>query len=198
MAKYFDQSIVDQLGAASKEIVAIRNRMLALTNIDILDTDAISSVFIYEVVKQYDSNYNINFARNGEDAKSGTVIIEQKSTRIKSPLTKSGKPRKGAGSEAAFQFHAHGELDYPRYIFAARSHESLDIVRIYDIQEESNRQLVLDHLLEERRKWDARCLLDEKNKKRDIIILPEKYIQERMKFQPVETINNCLVMRDTK
>ena len=131
--KYFDKDILELLFNASKEIVSIRNQAFKQTGIDLLDTDAISSAFIYQIVSQYDSNYNVNFARNGEDAKSLGIVIEQKTTRVKSSYTKTGKLRKNAGRDAAFQFHAMGELDYPRYILAARDQDTLEINRIYDI-----------------------------------------------------------------
>lgn len=196
MAKYFDKSILTLLTKDSKAIVKIRNRVLKETSIDILDTDAISSLFIYEIVSQYDNDYNINFARNGEDAKSKDILIEQKATRVKGPYTKTGKLRKNVGVDASFQFHAMGDLDYPRYIFAVRDVDDLSIHRIYDIGNKDNKQVVLNHLLHERELWLERSKLDKRHMKRDIIILPEKFILENCNLTNKLSINNCQVFKD--
>ena len=196
MAKYFDKKTLSILANASKEIVAIRNRIAKETSVDILDTDAISSLFIYEIVSQYDSDYNINFARNGEDAKSNGVLIEQKATRVNGPLTKTGKPRKGAGLDACFQFHAMGDLDYPRYIFVARDKEDLSIRRIYDISDKENKEKVLNHLLSERDAWLDRCKIDKRLMKRDIITLPETFILEKLTLTNKLLIDGCVILKD--
>lgn len=196
MAKYFDKEILPSLIEASKEIVKIRNDIHKKYGIDLLDTDAISSLFIYEIVNQYDKDYNINFSRNGEDAKSNDILIEQKATRIEGCFTKTGKPRKNAGVDAVFQFHAMGDLNYPRYIFVARNRNDLTIERIYDISESKNQKIILDHLMSERDAWLKRSSGNESKMKRDIITLPEKFILEKVKFKNKETINNCVVFKD--
>lgn len=196
MAKYFDKATLDILSTASKEIVEIRNRVTKQTSVDILDTDAISSLFIYEIVSQYDPDYNINFSRNGEDAKSNNVLIEQKATRVNGPLTKTGKPRKGAGVDACFQFHAMGDLDYPRYIFVARDKDDLSIRRIYDISNEQNREKVLNHLLAEREAWLERSSQDKRLMKRDIITLPETFIIDNLTLNNKMSINGCVILKD--
>lgn len=196
MSKYFDKETLQKLAQASKEIVAIRNKIAKQTTVDILDTDAISSLFIYEIVSQYDTDFNINFARNGEDAKSNGILIEQKATRVNGPLTKTGKPRKGAGTDAGFQFHAMGDLDSQRYIFVARDRDDLSIQRIYDISNDKNRKLILDHLLLQRNDWLDRSNKDKKLMKRDIIILSEKFILDNLKLPNKFTINNCQIYKD--
>lgn len=191
MAKYFDKQKLDIVIAAAKDIVAQRNQVLKQTGIDILDTDAISSALIYETVTQYDADYNVNFARNGEDAKSNGVPIEQKATRVAGPLTKTGKQRKGAGTDAAFQFHAMGDLDHPRYVFVARHKETLELLRIYDISSEKNTKKVLAHLEYEKAAWLARGF-----QKRDIILITEKFILDNLTFPHKQTIGNCVILRD--
>jgi len=191
MAKYFDKQKLDIVIAAAKDIVAQRNQVLKQTGIDILDTDAISSALIYETVTQYDPDYNVNFARNGEDAKSNGVLIEQKATRVAGPLTKTGKQRKGAGTDAAFQFHAMGDLDHPRYVFVARHKETLELLRIYDISSEKNTKKVLAHLESEKAAWLARGF-----QKRDIILVTEKFILDNLTFPHKQTIGNCVILRD--
>jgi hypothetical protein len=191
MAKYFDKQKLDIVIAAAKGIVAQRNQVLKQTGIDILDTDAISSALIYEMVTQYDPDYNVNFARNGEDAKSNGVLIEQKATRVAGPLTKTGKQRKRAGTDAAFQFHVMGDLDHPRYVFVARHKETLELLRIYDISSEKNTKKVLAHLEYEKAVWLARGF-----QKRDIILITEKFILDNLTFPHKQTIGNCVILRD--
>lgn len=189
--KYLDKEKRDIITKASKEIVKIRNEAFKLTGIDILDTDCISAAFIYEVVSQYDLDYNINFARNGEDAKSNGILIEQKATKVEGPLTPTGKPRQGAGTDAAFQFHAMGDLEYPRYIFVARDKKTLEIVRLYDISTEKNCSLVLNQLITEKNNWLAKGF-----QKRDVILLTEKFILDNLDLPYKKIIDNCVIMRD--
>ena len=196
MPKYFDKQTLSTLTQASKEIVAIRNRIARLTTVDILDTDAISALFIYEIVSQYDPDHNINFSRNDEDAKSNDILIEYKSTRVQGPLTKTGRLRKGAGQDASFQFHAMGDLDHSRYIFVAKDKDDLSIVRLYDISSSSNRKLVLDHLTGERDTWLERANQDKKLMKRDIIVLPEKFILDKLDLPHKLEINGCVILKD--
>jgi hypothetical protein len=196
MAKYFDKETLAILNQASKEIVAIRNRVAKLTPVDILDTDAVSSLFVYEIVSQYDPNYNINFARNGEDAKSDGVLIENKTTRVQGPLTKTGKPRKNAGQDALFQFHAMGDLEHSRYIFVAKDKDNLSIVRLYDISSKENCALVLGHLMQEREKWLEKSRTNKSAMKRDIVMLPETFIQNKLNLPIRMHINGCQIHKD--
>ena len=195
--KYFDKDILELLFNASKEIVSIRNQAFKQTGIDLLDTDAISSAFIYQIVSQYDSNYNVNFARNGEDAKSLGIVIEQKTTRVKSSYTKTGKLRKNAGRDAAFQFHAMGELDYPRYILAARDQDTLEINRIYDITDKKNRKILLDHLVKLKEQWLEKGKANpDKDMRRDVILLPEELILTKFSLKDKVEYNGCAVIKD--
>jgi hypothetical protein len=196
MAKYFKTSELDVMNQAREQIFAIRTSIYRQFKIDILDTDALSALSIYQIVSQYDPDYNVNFARNGEDAKSLGVLIENKATRVAGPLTATGKPRKGAGTDAAFQFHAMGDLDHARYIFVARNKEDLSVMRIYDISTKENRQVVLDHLIGERNNWLSRSAGNQAKMKRDIILLPEKTILEKLSFTSKTVIDNCQVFKD--
>lgn len=194
--KYFDAVCLQEMNEIRKKIFEEREIIYKKYKVDILDTDALSALSIYEIVRQYDRDYNINFARNGEDAKSNGVLIEQKASKVEGELTKTGRTRKGAGTDAAFQFHAMGDLDYPRYIFVARNKNDLSIMRIYDISNKENRKKVLDHLQGERQNWLNRCQGDQAKMKRDIILLPEKMILEKLSFVSKMTIDNCLVFKD--
>jgi hypothetical protein len=196
MAKYFDKKILDEMNEARKNIFAERGAIYKKHKVDILDTDALSALSIFEIVTQYDTDYNINFARNGEDAKSNGVLIEQKATRVEGGFTKTGKPRKHAGTDAAFQFHAMGDIDSNRYLFVARNKDDLSIMRIYDISNEHNRKIVLDHLMAERNAWLEKSMGDQTKMKRDIITLTEKVILEKLNFSSKTIINGCCVFTD--
>lgn len=196
MAKYFDRSVLDELNEVRKIIFKEREAIYKKYKIDILDTDALSALSIYEIVSAYDTGYNINFARNGEDAKSFETLIEQKATRVEGLFTKTGKPRKNAGSDAAFQFHAMGDLAHDRYIFVARNKEDLSIMRIYDIGNEENCAKILAHLMAEREAWLTRAQGNKAAMKRDIILLSEKFVLENIQFPNKTNINGCCVFKD--
>lgn len=196
MAKYFDSASLKEMNDARQEIYKQRELIYQKYKIDLLDTDALSALSIYEIVNQYDPDFNINFARNGEDAKSNGVLIEQKATRVEGPLTKTGKPRKNAGVDAAFQFHAMGDIDHARYIFVARNKTDLSVVRIYDIGEASNVKKVVGHLMAERNAWLAKTQGNQASMKRDIIVLPEQFILKNIKFGKPMTVNGCQVFKD--
>ena len=178
MSKYLQPIILDEMNEARKEIFAIREKLYKKYNIDVLDTDALSALSIYEVVSKYDPNYNINFSRNGEDAKSGDVHIEMKAARINSPYTKHGKLRKHAGRDAVFLFHAMGDIKHLRYLFVARDKDDLSIKRIYDIASVDNCEKVYQHLLKERNLWLERGKLDQSKMKHDVIVLPESLLAD--------------------
>lgn len=196
MAKYFKQHELTEMNEVRKEIFALREKIYKKFKVDVLDTDALSALSIHEIVSQYDPDYNINFARNGEDAISNGVLIEQKATRVEGPLTKHGKQRKNAGTDAAFQFHAMGDLVYPRYIFVARNKDDLSVVRIYDISNSNNCKLVQNHLMNERQAWLNRSQGNQAMMKRDIIVLPEKHILENLNLPTRLEINGCVILKD--
>ena len=175
MANYLKPETLAQLDEYRRKIFALREEAYKLTGIDVLDNDTLSALSIYEIVRQYDQEYNINFARNGEDAMSVIneliVLIEQKASRI------SRYKKTGLYKQAAFQFHAMGNLDYDRYIFAARDEATLALVRIYDISQPENCLQVQAHLMSEREAWEAKNVRLGKTQKRDVIVLPEALLQ---------------------
>ena len=154
MSKYLEFEKVTELTEYCRKIIASRAEVYSKFNIDLLDTDTISSLSIYEIVHQYDPEYNINFARNSEDSKSGDVLIEQKSTQLKK------KKKSGLYSNANFLFHAMGDIVAERYIFATRDKTTLSLIRIYDIRDSNNTSIIQQHLFGERQKWE------DKNKKK--------------------------------
>jgi hypothetical protein len=196
MAKYFEKDALSEMNEARQKIFAERERIYKKYKIDILDTDALSSLSIHEVVSEYDPDFNVNFARNGEDGRSKETLIEHKSTRVEGALTKTGKPRKNAGSDAAFLFHAMGDLDHPRYLFVAKNKDDLKVTRVYDISSKANRKLVLKHLQAEKAAWLERGKKDAKLMKRDIIAITEKFIISKLKFPTQLDINGCTVFKD--
>lgn len=187
MAKYLEKSALIELDEYRQKIFALRKEAYDKFKIDLLDNDTLSSLSIYGIVSQYDAGYNINFARNGEDALSNGVKIEQKCSRVEK------KKRSGVHSDAMFQFHAMGDLEYPRYILVARKKDDLGLLKIYDISEKKNVKMVQDYLLEERRKWLEKGRLDESKMKRDVIGIPEKVLIEKLKVKETRTVNGCQV-----
>ena len=197
MPKYFNTDTLHEMNAARKVIYEQRELIYKKFNIDILDTDALSSLSIYEIISKYDSNYNINFSRNGEDAKSKDILIEQKASRVESSkITKSGKLRKNAGVDAQFLFHAMGDIDHDRYIFVARCKRELSVLRIYDISKKNNIKFILDHLLQQRSNWLENAKKDKSKMKRDVISIGEKTIIENIKFESKNIISGALVHVD--
>lgn len=196
MSKYFAKPDLDIMNEIRKEIFALRKKIYVQFNVDILDTDALSALSIHEIVSQYDPDYNINFSRNGEDAISNGVLIEQKASRVEGPLTKTGKLRKNAGIDAGFQFHAMGNLESPRYIFVARNKEDLSIIRIYDICSQVNCQHILTHLMKLRDAWLIKTQGNKEKMKHDLIVLSEKFILNNLNLPTRLDINGCVILKD--
>lgn len=196
MAKYLDSAALTEMNAARLQIFAVRAEIYRKYKVDVLDTDALSALSIHEIVSQYDSDYNINFSRNGEDAMSNGVQIEQKAARVEGPLTKTGKPRKNADADAVFQFHAMGDIEHGRYIFVARNKDNLAVVRVYDIRTASNCQTIKDYLLQERANWLSKGQKNAAQMKRDIIAISEKFIKQKLNLPPAIAISGCAVYKD--
>lgn len=197
MGKYFTEADLEKMDEYRRQIYAIREQMYREFGVDALDTDTLSSIATYQIVKQYDPDYNVNFARNGEDAKSGEVLIEQKACRVDpNPLTPTGRPRKGYNQDADFQFHAMGDLAHQRYILVARSQTDLGLLRIYDFQSEANCQAAIKELTEKKDKWYAKATKKQKDAKRDVITVDEKFVLANLKFSSTTVIDNCTVHRD--
>jgi hypothetical protein len=171
-SKYFTQKSLYNLNLIRKKIFIEREKAFKEYGIDLLDTDALSSLSIYEIVKKYDKKFNINFSRNGEDALSNDVLIECKTSKIDNDYTKTGKLRKNAGIDASFLFHANGDLSHQRYILVARRKENLNIVRLYDVSGAKSCKIIQKHLESERDLWHKKG----SNQKRDVICLPEKLL----------------------
>jgi hypothetical protein len=187
MAKYLEKELLAKLDEYRHKIFALREEAYRLTGIDVLDNDTLSALSIYEIVSQYDADYNINFARNGEDAMSKKVKIEMKATRIER------KKRSGLYGMAGFQFHAMGDIEYYRYIFVTRDRDTLKLIKIYDISTAENCSQIQLHLLAEREAWLARGRADQKKMKHDVIILPEALLKG-LEGSTTKTVNGVEVV----
>ena len=183
MANYLESQTLAQLDEYRRKIFALREEAYKLTNIDVLDNDTLSALSIYEIVRQYDPNYNINFARNGEDAKSLIGEVEQKIEMKASRIER--KKRSGLYGLAGFQFHAMGNIEYSRYILVTRDKATLSLIRIYDISGAENCLQIQAHLLAEREAWLARGRKDQAKMKHDVIQLPEALLQ---RFTATKTV----------
>jgi len=189
MAKYFQPHELQDMLNEFKEIVQHRVQIFQKYGVDLLDNDTGSALMVWELITSYDNGYNINLARNGEDAISNGTIIEQKCSNVK-------PTKKGKISSANFQFHAMGTLEYPRYIFIVRRKDSLDLARIYDIKQKANVDLIQHHLLSQRDTWLEKGKENPvKNMKRDVIYLPEKLLNSNIKLTKT-VINNCEIFVD--
>jgi hypothetical protein len=149
--------------------------------VDLLDTDTVSNLASNSIIVSYDENYIINFARNGEDAKSDDVSIEKKTARVKPYKRKLGYPK------ASFQFHAEGDLESERYLFECRDYFTLKPVVIYDVSKPKNVEKIIKHLYDKRDAWRAKG-----KKKHDVIILPEILLRQLSGTKEI-TIQECKV-----
>lgn len=180
MAKYLEDPDLLQVGTYVEEICNIRSACLERFGLDILSTDNLSSVLVYNIVSQYDTDFNINFARNGEDAISNGIDIEMKNASVDKPTV-----------SASFMFHAMGDLHHNRYIFVARDKKTLKPIRMYDIGESTNVALVQAEL--ERLKQDY---LKDGFRKFDGIYLKEKFFREVLNMPIQIQVDNCTVIKD--
>lgn len=149
--------------------------------IDILSNDILSSLSMWEIISQYDPNYEPNFHRNGEDGRSRSVLIERKCA-TKMPT------QKGTVGNSGWQFHAQETDKSSRYIFAVRRKDNLAIVRIYDISTANGTSVVKKCLDRERQKW-----IDKGKPNHDAIVVPEKLLKT-LRPVKIEIINHCTVI----
>lgn len=183
MSKYLEEQAIKDLISHRDKIFAEHKAAYEKYGIDILANDTLSALSMWEIVSQYDPDYNTNFHRNGEDAKSKEVIIEQKCATVKP------SKKKGTIGKSGWQFHAQGGLEYPRYIFGVRRKDNLQIVRLWDISSKSAIAAVQKCLLDEKQKW-----INKGKPNHDAIIVPEKLL---MDLPVIETriICGCVVTK---
>lgn len=181
MSLYLNEATVKELRTSQQKIYGLRNKMFEKYGVDLLDTDTVSNLASYRIVSSYDKNYVTNFARNGEDAKSGDVCIEKKTTRVKPYKRKLGYPK------ATFLFHAEGDLECERYLFECRDYFTLKPVIIYDVSKPKNVEKIIKHLYDKRDAWRVKG-----KKKHDVIILPETLLRQLPGTKEI-TIQECKV-----
>ena len=182
MAIYLDDTTIQDLITYRDRIFALAEAVYQKHSIDILANDTLNALSIHEIVRHYDQQYNTNFHRNEEDARSGEVLIENKCATV--------KPNKsGVVGRSGWQFHAQGNLNYDRYIFAVRRKDNLKLVRIYDVSGKLAISAVQTCLAELKQKW-----IDKGKPNHDAIAVPEKLLLD---FEPTERlhINGCEVVR---
>lgn len=182
MAIYFDQKTVSELFEYRDKIFALAQKAYQKYNLDILANDTLNALSIHEIVSSYDHDYNTNFHRNDEDARSGDVLIENKCA-TKTPN------KDGSVGKSGWQFHAQGTLNYPRYIFAVRRKDNLKIVRIYDIVSDHAVCAVQGCLAEQKQKW-----IDRGKPNHDAIQVPEKILMDIPAISK-SLINGCTVFK---
>lgn len=176
--KYLTKKDIEDLIKTRDRIFAEHHGVWNTYQIDILSNDTLSSLGIWEIVNQYDPDYNINFHRNGEDAISKGVLIEQKCA--------SPKPnKKGIVGRSGFQFHAQGKLNHPRYIFAVRRKDNLKIVRLWDVTSQAGITLVQQSLEVRKQNW-----VDRGKPNHDAILVEEKDL-ETLPVKEHKIINGC-------
>jgi hypothetical protein len=185
MAKYIAKEKINKLKETRDEIFVKRNRVFEEDGIDLLDNDTLSSLSVYEIVSEYDPDFNVNFARNGEDGISNDIISEHKCSNI-------NPSKKGVIGSAKFQFHAMGKIDYPRYILFVRNKKTLELVRMYDISSADSVKAIVDCLQAQSDVWLAEGKKDHKKMKRDVIYLSEEFIKT-LTFKESKVINNCAI-----
>ena len=180
--KYLSTAAIQDLIQTRDRIFAEHHTVWQQHQIDILANDTLSSLSIWEIVSEYDPNYNTNFHRNGEDAMSGGIAIEQKCATVK-------PAKKGTVGRAGFQFHAQGKLEYERYIFAVRRKDNLKIVRLWDVSSPAGIQLVQTCLQDKKQNW-----IDRGKPNHDAILVEEKNLMTLL-VQQHHSINDCQVYR---
>lgn len=183
MSNYLEIDSIKDLISHRDKIFAEHKQAYEKYSIDILANDTLSALSIWEIVSQYDPDYNTNFHRNGEDAKSGATIIEQKCATVKP------SKKKGTVGKSGWQFHAQGGLEYPRYVFAVRRKDNLKIVRLWDITSTTAIATVKQCLLDQKQKW-----IDKGKPNHDAIVVPEKLLLS-LPITKKKTINGCEVFQ---
>jgi hypothetical protein len=182
MPIYLDKNSIKSLIDYRDHIFELAQQAYKQHNIDILANDTLNALSIHEIVSVYDPEYNTNFHRNDEDAKSGDILIENKCA-TKEPN------KKGVVGKSGWQFHAQGKLNYDRYIFAIRRKDNLKIVRLYDISSPTATKAIQDCLTELKQVW-----IDKGKPNHDAIVVPEKLLLD---LTHIDTtwINGCMVIK---
>lgn len=159
-----------------------RNKIYEKYGIDVLSNDILSSLDMWEIIFEYDSEYTPNFHRNGIDGKSSNLLIERK-------CSKKMPSKNGAVGLSDWKFHAQEKNRADRYIFGIRRADDLSMARIYDIQSKSALNAVHQCLENGRQKW-----IDKGRPNWDALVVPEKIL---IGFNTIEKFNikNCVIIK---
>jgi hypothetical protein len=177
---YLDHAQITDLIAMAEQVNKIRDNAYSKHGVDILTNDVMSSLSMYEIIKDYDPDYNPNFHRNGEDGRSGSVLIERKcATKLPN--------KSGNISGAGWLFHAQETDKSSRYIFAIRNKNNSKIVRIYDIQSDQALAVVKGCLDAGRQEW-----INRGKPNHDAVTVPEKILSDLPLIKEM-TIKDCIV-----
>lgn len=182
MSIYLDSATVSQLIKYRDDIFQLAAQVYQQHGLDILANDTLNALSIHEIVTVYDPEYNTNFHRNGEDARSGQVLIENKCATVTPKAN-------GSVGLAAWQFHAQGRLDYDRYIFAIRRKDTLAVVRLYDVSSPAACAAVQRCLADLKQKW-----INKGKPNHDAIAVPEK-LMKAMSAIDQRQIGQCQVVK---
>lgn len=179
---FFDKEQILDLIKYKNIIFNKRNKVYQTYNIDILSNDILSSLDMWEIIFEYDSQYTPNFHRNGPDGKSSDLLIERKCSKIK-------PNKKGEFGLSDWKFHAQEKNKADRYIFGVRRADNLSMVRIYDIQSDAGLKSVHQCLENGRQKW-----IEKGRPNWDALVVPEKIL---IGFVPIEKLNikNCVIIK---
>lgn len=188
MSTYLTETTLNELENAVSEISKIRESILKSTGVDILVNDTVNNININKIVKKYDPSFEINFSRNGEDAKSDNISnIELKSTTLEIK-------KNNTYPKASFAFHAMGKLDHDSYMFVSRDKASGLPIAIFDIRLQENAKKVYQELLKMSDHWyETKAKV--KKTSYDVIRLSEDFITDNIKFS-VKYIDNVKVYVD--
>jgi hypothetical protein len=179
-AIYLDRSKIQDLISHRDRIFAEHAKAFEKHGIDILANDILSSLSMWEIITQYDAEYNTNFHRNGEDAKSGSTQIELKCSTVR-------PGKRGGVGNSGWQFHAQETDKCSRYIFAVRRKDNLKIVRLYDIASDDAIKAVRECLGKGRQNW-----INKGKPNHDAILVPEKLLKTLPVVKQM-VIDNCAV-----
>lgn len=184
MSKYFDSENLNEIIQAVNQVIQIRNDLLLKHGVDILENDTASLSTFVNIIKEIDPNYNCNFSRNGEDAKT---MLNGVVTKIENKTTKLQKTKKGY-KKASFAFHAEGLIEHDAYLFNIWDKYTLKPIKSYYVVDCENVKRINEKLVLLSNEW--------KNKPKtkagyDVIYLHEDMLEKMIVSTSV--INECKV-----
>ena len=188
MAQYLTEELTSTLENNIGTVLDVREQLLKSTGVDLLSNDTLSNIMIQKVVRKYDQHFEVNMARNGEDARTQSIIDMELKT-----ATLQKHKRSDTYPVATFQFHAMGDLEHGSYLFAVRDKTTLRIVSIYDIRLPKNVQTIEKRLQELSDDWYEKAQITKT--KYDVISVNETFLKQYIQLY-MEVIDGVKVYRD--